>query len=77
MSDPNKTSALRSRPELYITGMSPIDPTPDAECSICTEALEADVVQIAVCQHAFHCRCIVVWLEGNERGNRTCPNYKT
>ncbi|KAF1918372.1 hypothetical protein BDU57DRAFT_537935 [Ampelomyces quisqualis] len=77
MSNTNQTPALRSRLEFYIMSINPTDPIPDSECSICTEAMVTDVVRIATCGHTFHVACILSWLQGNERRNRTCPNCRT
>ncbi|KAF1918371.1 hypothetical protein BDU57DRAFT_572557 [Ampelomyces quisqualis] len=40
------TPTLRSQQEFFITGMVPVAAAPDTDCSICTEGLTKDVVQI-------------------------------
>jgi hypothetical protein len=81
---PNMPS-LRSQPEFYMTAVTPVDttagPLPDnAECTICLEPLEEDVVKFHACGHMFHTVCVISWFDqstprpGKKRG--TCPNYR-
>lgn len=53
---------FRSRLEFLMTGIVPVTDTQDADCTICTVALTADVVKLVRCGHFFHCRCILAWL---------------
>ncbi|KAF1849339.1 uncharacterized protein K460DRAFT_415722 [Cucurbitaria berberidis CBS 394.84] len=69
--------ALRSQAEFFMTGVIPVETRPPGEvCTICTEPLVADVVQLVACTHFFHCTCILAWLQGAEKRNCTCPNCR-
>jgi hypothetical protein len=61
-----------------MTGVVPTRAQPKgSDCSICTEHLADDVVQIVgACNHIFHTVCLLTWLSGNQRQNRTCPNCR-
>ena len=69
-------SGLRSRDEFLAHGVMPSHPMPETDCSICTELLEADVIKIIRCSHAFHTVCALSWFRGNKKGNRSCPNCR-
>ncbi|KAF2822270.1 hypothetical protein CC86DRAFT_410642 [Ophiobolus disseminans] len=73
---PTSMPALRSQAEFLMTGVLPIAPLPNADCSVCIEKLADDVVQMVACQHTFHCVCILAWLQGDEQKNRSCPNCR-
>ncbi|KAH5517138.1 hypothetical protein HBI52_103150 [Parastagonospora nodorum] len=79
-SDPKPTNryrALPSRGEFFMTGVQPIYPLPDENCSICADALEENVVEIIMCQHSFHTMCILTWLSATDgMRNRACPNCR-
>ncbi|KAI4940037.1 uncharacterized protein J4E92_001325 [Alternaria infectoria] len=70
--------ALRSQGEFFMTGIVPAGPQPEeSDCSICAEHLAEDVVRIArPCGHMFHAVCLLTWLQGDGRRNRTCPNCR-
>ncbi|KAF1945938.1 hypothetical protein EJ02DRAFT_419025 [Clathrospora elynae] len=69
--------ALRSQAEFFLTGVIPVAAQlAGSNCTICTEHLAEDVVQMAGCLHYFHTVCILAWLQGNEDMNRTCPNCR-
>ncbi|CAO2651965.1 Nn.00g002480.m01.CDS01 [Neocucurbitaria sp. VM-36] len=68
--------ALRSQAEFFMTGVVPVGAQPSQDCSICTEPLDEDVVQMVPCTHSFHCLCILTWLQGFDHQNRTCPNCR-
>jgi hypothetical protein len=71
-------ATLRSRAKFLVTGVVPMySQLTDSACAICTEHLECDVIQILQCGHFFHCTCILRWFQGNDSGNRTCPNCRT
>ena len=61
-----------------MTGIVPAGPQPEeSDYSICAEHLAEDVVQIArPCGHMFHAVCLLAWLQGTGRRNRTCPNCR-
>ncbi|KAH3951440.1 hypothetical protein HBH70_092470 [Parastagonospora nodorum] len=67
---------LRSRNELLITGVMPVPPMPDSNCSICTEPLASDVVKMVACGHAHHCVRVLSWFLGNGHSNRRCCNCR-
>jgi len=75
---PSNMPALRSQGEFFMTGIVPAGPQPEeSDCSICAEHLAEDVVQIArPCGHMFHAVCLLTWLQGDGRRNRTCPNCR-
>lgn len=70
--------ALRSQGELFMVGVVPVSAQPEgSDCSICTEHLVRDVVQLAgACGHTFHTVCLVAWLSITARQNRTSPNCR-
>lgn len=43
---------------------------PEKKCSICMELLEAQLTTVTSCNHKFHRKCILTWL--NDK-NTTCP----
>lgn len=68
---------LLSRGEFFMTGVQPLSPFPDENCSICAAALEENVVEIIMCQHSFHTMCILTWLSATDgTHNRACPNCR-
>jgi hypothetical protein len=69
---------LRSQGEFFMTGIVPTSAQPEGSvCSICTEHLAEDVAQIiGACGHMFHAVCLLTWLSGTGRQNRTCPNCR-
>ena len=75
---PSNMPALRSQGEFFMTGIVPAGPQPEeSDCSICAEHLAEDVVRIArPCGHMFHAVCLLTWLQGDGRRNRTCPNCR-
>jgi hypothetical protein len=79
-SDPKPTNrypALPSRGEFFMTGIQPMYPLPDENCSICADSLEENVVEIIMCQHSFHTMCILTWLSATDgMRNRACPNCR-
>lgn len=76
--NPTTIPHLRSQGEFFMTGVIPVGPqSRNTPCTICTEQFTTDVVQLkGACGHFFHCICILEWLNGNERQNRTCPNCR-
>ncbi|KAH7385922.1 hypothetical protein BKA66DRAFT_569242 [Pyrenochaeta sp. MPI-SDFR-AT-0127] len=73
----NDTPALRPQAEFFMRGVVPVvAQSPGENCTICSEPLDDDVVQVLACLHCFHCICIATWLQGNENQNRTCPNCR-
>jgi hypothetical protein len=70
------TPALRSQLEFFITGMAPVVSAPDSDCSICTESLMDDVVQILACQHNYHANCALAWFSSDARRSNSCPNCR-
>ena len=67
---------LRSRNEFLMTGVIPVSPIPDSDCSICTEPLASDVVKMVACGHTYHCVCVLSWFLGSGQGNRRCCNCR-
>jgi hypothetical protein len=68
-----------TRTEFLQTGMTIRRPPRDVQCSICLENLDPYtyiVVQIELCGHFFHRRCIMPWFEV-QVSNNTCPNCRT
>ncbi|KAF1918370.1 hypothetical protein BDU57DRAFT_515096 [Ampelomyces quisqualis] len=79
MSSTPDRRALRSRPEFLMTGIIPLlasaSHTADI-CPICHDLLERDAVRMVGCRHTYHCTCLVPWLQGSDRCNRTCPTCR-
>jgi hypothetical protein len=67
---------LRSRNEFLMTGVMPVSPMPDSNCSICTEPLASDVVKMVACGHVYHCVCVLSWFLGSGHSNRRCCNCR-
>ena len=59
-----------------MTGVVPADAQEGGDCTVCMEPLVTDVVQLLTCKHHFHCVCVLAWLQGEGRQNRTCPNCR-
>lgn len=70
--------ALRSQGEFFMVGVVPVSAQPEgSDCSIRTEHLVRDVVQLAgACGHTFHTVCLVAWLSITAPQNRTCLNCR-
>lgn len=47
---------------------------PGNKCSICMEALQPQLTMVTACNHKFHRKCILTWL--NDK-NSTCPMDRT
>ncbi|KAF2024630.1 hypothetical protein EK21DRAFT_93945 [Setomelanomma holmii] len=73
---PLLTSILRPRDEFLMTGVLPVTALSEDACTICTDKLAKDVVQLEKCGHHFHCVCILKWLKGDDEQNRKCPNCR-
>ncbi|KAJ4376256.1 hypothetical protein N0V83_001539 [Neocucurbitaria cava] len=71
---------LRSQAEFFMTGVFPWVAQPNVDCTICTEPLNDDVVQMVACGHCFHCVCVLTWFRSSGTDsyllNRTCPNCR-
>jgi hypothetical protein len=74
---PSSMPALRSQPLFFMIGVVPTPPEPDILCSICTEVLAEDVVQIVKCAHSFHTVCLLGWLQSSTgKHDRRCPSCR-
>lgn len=50
------------------------DDTSDSSCVVCLDPLSNDHVHtMDSCQHRFHSRCVIQWMQ---RGNLTCPTCR-
>jgi hypothetical protein len=71
----NTPSTLRSREAFFLCGAVPVPAQPE-DCTICTEALETDVIKILIYGHSFHLVCVLAWFKSNSARHGSCPNRR-